>query len=182
MIAQPTLNTQRLILRPFVLEDAVDIQKLLGEFEVASPLLSVPHPYEDGMAEKWILHQREEYETGKNVIFAITHRENHYLIGCIGLEDIKKTHENAETGYWLGKQYWGQSYCTEAACAVLRFGFENLSLHRVYARHMTRNPASGRVMQKIGMTHEGHLREDKKRWDIFEDFEIYGILKDEFRP
>jgi len=90
MTAQSALTTERLVLRPFTLSDTADIQRLLGEFDVTSPLLSVPHPYEDGTAEKWILHQREEYDAGISVIFAITHRVNHYLIGCIGLEEINK--------------------------------------------------------------------------------------------
>jgi [ribosomal protein S5]-alanine N-acetyltransferase len=84
-------------------------------------------------------------------------------------------------GYWIGKQYWGHGYCTEAAGAVVKYGFDVLRLNRLYAIHFTRNPASGRVMQKISMKHEGHLRQDQKRWGKFEDLEIYGILKSEFK-
>ena len=84
----------------------------------------------------------------------------------------------AELGYWIGKPYWGQGYCTEAARATLDFGFEQLGLNRIFAHHFARNPASGRVMQKIGMTREGRLRQHVKKWDAFEDLELYGILKD----
>jgi ribosomal-protein-alanine N-acetyltransferase len=63
---------------------------------------------------------------------------------------------------------------------VLRYGFEILGLNRIYATHFSRNPASGRVMQKIGMKHEGHLRQDGKKWDNYEDFETYAILRSEY--
>jgi [ribosomal protein S5]-alanine N-acetyltransferase len=83
----------------------------------------------------------------------------------------------AELGYWIGKPYWGHGYCTEAAQAVLRYAFSDLAPVRVHASHFTRNPASGRVMQKIGMRHEGCRRQHVKKWDKTEDLEVYGILK-----
>jgi RimJ/RimL family protein N-acetyltransferase len=63
---------------------------------------------------------------------------------------------------------------------MLSFGFNDLELHRIIARHLSRNPASGRVMQKIGMRHEGHLREHVVKWGVFEDIDIYGILGTEY--
>jgi RimJ/RimL family protein N-acetyltransferase len=115
-----------------------------------------------------------------SVQFAITHREKGFLIGGIGLNNINKEHENAELGYWIGKPYWGKGYCTEAARTVLKYGFEVMRLNRIHANHYTRNPASGRVMQKIGMKHEGHLRQHVKKWGKFEDSEVYGILRSEY--
>ncbi len=176
---QPTLITQRLILRPYTLSDAKELQRLIGERVVANTLLNVPHPYEDGVAEEWISKHPKEFEEEKAVQFAITHREKGYLIGGVGLR-LDKIHENAEMGYWIGNPYWKNGYCTEAAGAVMKYGFEVLGLNRIIARHMTRNPSSGKVMQKIGMKHEGHLRQDKKRWGKFEDLEIYGILKSDY--
>ena len=79
-----------------------------------------------------------------------------------------------------GRLYWEQGYCTEAAEAVLRYGFEVLGLNRIESRHFKRNPASGRVMQKIDMKHEGLLRQAYKKWGKYEDWEIYAILKDEY--
>jgi len=64
----------------------------------------------------------------------------------------------------------------------VRFAFESLDLHRVMGHHLTRNPASGRVMQKIGMTHEGTLRKHVYKLDVFEDVECYGMLREEFPP
>ena len=175
---QQALETQRLHLRPFSLTDVPIIQKLAGDEAIAATTLNIPHPYEDGMAEEWIGSHQERFEKGEAIIFAITLRDEKTLIGAIGLE-INQPHERAELGYWIGKPYWNKGYCTEAAKEVVRFGFVTYKMHRIYATHFSRNKASGRVMEKIGMQHEGRLRRHVKKWGRFEDLEIYGILLEE---
>jgi len=179
MSQQPTINTKRLRLKPHTGDDAPELQRLIGDRDIASTTTNIPHPYEDGMAEQWIQRRRERFKMGESVQFAIVHREQDFLIGGIGLV-IDKQNERAELGYWIGEPYWNQGFCTEAGRAILRYGFEILGLNRIHARCMTRNPASGRVMQKIGMKYEGCLRQDVKKWGKFEDMEIYGVLKDEY--
>ena len=178
MQERPTLETVRLVLRPFTVADAPDVQRLAGEREVASTTLNIPHPYEAGMAEQWINTHHEVYESGEGVNFALVRRADHALIGAIGLR-LQPPQARAELGYWIGIPFWRQGYCTEAAQAVVRYGFEVLSLHRIYATHMTRNPASGRVMQKLGMTYEGCARQHVQKWGVFEDLAMYGILRSE---
>jgi len=178
MQERPTLETVRLVLRPFTVADAPDVQRLAGEREVASTTLNIPHPYEAGMAEQWINTHHEVYERGEGVNFALVRRADHTLIGAIGLR-LQPPHARAELGYWLGVPFWRQGYCTEAAQAVVRYGFEVLRLHRIYATHVTRNPASGRVMQKLGMTYEGCARQHVQKWGVFEDLAMYGILRSE---
>ncbi|MFH1067565.1 MAG: GNAT family N-acetyltransferase [bacterium] len=178
MNPQPTLHTSRLILRPFQLEDAPMVQKLAGDKDVASTTLTIPHPYEDGMAEKWIKTRTIDYEKGERITFAITHKSS--LIGAINLRNDEHIHQCAEIGYWIGKPYWKNGFCTEAALALLCYGFQELGLNRIYATHFVRNPASGRVMQKIGMKKEGVLRQSVQKWGVFEDQVLYGILKSEF--
>jgi len=174
----PTLHTERLILRPFTLGDADDVQRLAGDPAVASTTLNIPHPYEDGLAEEWISTHQEKSDLGIGATFAVTLRDGGTLIGCIGLI-INQRHDRGTLGYWIGKPWWNTGYCTEAARAALRYGFEELGLNRVVATHVARNPASGRVMQKIGMTHEGCLRQHVKKGKGFEDLEYYAILKGE---
>ena len=94
----------------------------------------------------------------------------------MGLE-ISEQDQHAELGYWVGRTYWGQGICTEAAAAVVKFAFEDLALHKVHAHHMTRNPASGRVLQKVGMLQEGVLRSHVRKKGVFEDIAFYGILR-----
>lgn len=155
--------------------DAPQVQLLVGEFAVADTTLNIPHPYEDGMAESWISAHAENYESGKIATFAITLKEDGTLIGAIGLV-ISPRFQRAELGYWMGTPYWNQGFCTEAARAIVDFGFSVLKLHKICAHHLTRNPASGRVMQKIGMSREGTLREHTIKWGRFEDLDAYGLI------
>lgn len=171
----PCLETDRLRLRPFTLADAPEVQRLAGDQEVASTTLAIPHPYEDGMAEGWIAAQAEDMAAGRSAHFAITLASDGRLIGAISLL-ISKMHEKAELGYWVGKPLWGQGFCTEAGHAVVAYGFETLKLHLITSRHLTRNPASGRVMQKLGMTWVGRERQAVKKWGVFEDLEVYSLL------
>ena len=94
---------------------------------------------------------------------------------------LRREHNRAELGYWIGVPYWNHGYATEAASTVLRYAFETMDLHRVYAFHFTTNPASGRVLEKIGMTHEGTRRGHTLKWGEYLDNEAYGILRDEWR-
>ena len=149
MPEQPTLETPRLILRPFALSDAPDIQRLAGAREVASTTLNIPHPYEDGVAKAWIATHQERFDAGEEVTWAVTLREGGALVGGIGLR-LEPAHERAEMGYWIAVPCWNRGYCTEAARAVLRYGFEERGVHRIGATHLARNPASGRVMHAMG--------------------------------
>ena len=178
-VTSPTMETSRLMLRFFDVTDAPDVQRLAGAREVADTTLSIPHPYEDGMAEQWIASHKAEHEAGTSVVFAIVLRDGLQLIGAIGLT-IDRSADKGELGYWIGKPYWGRGFCTEAATAVLDYGFSTLGLNRIGARHFARNPASGRVMEKIGMLKEGTARQDKIKWGKYEDLVYYGILRDDW--
>lgn len=173
---RPTLHTERLLLRPFAHADAPQVYRLAGDYAVADTTLNIPYPYEPGMAEQWIAQQKEGFKAGALINFAILRKADNQLLGCIGLK-INQRHNHAELGYWIGKEYWNQGYCTEAARAVIRYGFEDLYLQRIHAYHFSRNPASGRVMQKAGMTHEGCQHQHLKKWESFEDIELYGIVR-----
>jgi ribosomal-protein-alanine N-acetyltransferase len=181
MKTQPTLNTTRLILRPFSLEDGSRVMALAGEREIAMNTGTIPHPYEEGMAEEWISTHLELFEKGEAAIFAICLRETEELIGAIGIE-VNRDHDCGELGYWIGKPYWNQGYCTEAASAAVEYGFNALDLNRIGAIHFMRNPASGRVMQKIGMRFEGERRQAMKRWGEYVDIACYGLLRAEVKP
>jgi len=176
----PELQTDRLILREFAVEDAPNVQRLVGEWEVARALLSIPHPYEDAMAEEWIATLRPAYEAGERVTWAVTLREQGALVGSITLH-LHPPHDNAELGYWIGKPYWGCGYATEAAQETVRYGFEDLGLHRIQATHFGSNPASGKVMKKVGMSHEGLRPEHYKKGETYEDRVDYGLLAHDWR-
>ena len=176
---QPTLTTERLILRPFDATDAAAVQALAGDREIADTTLRIPHPYEDGMAEEWIADHRGQFEAGTLVVFAIELKSDGKLAGAISLT-VERGLLKAEMGYWVGRPFWNEGYCTEAARRIVEYGFDDLGLNRIAAQHLVRNPSSGRVMQKIGMRHEGTLKEATIKWDRFEDLELYSLLRREW--
>jgi RimJ/RimL family protein N-acetyltransferase len=137
----------------------------------------IPCPYTLDCAEDFI-STLQESET--DIVWGIVLKASKMLIGAIGLI-VDPQDENAELGYWIGQESWGNGYCTEAAKAVIDFAFEELGLNRVHAHHFLKNPASGEVMKKIGMLYEGRLRQHIKKDGEFIDLELYGILSDDWR-
>jgi RimJ/RimL family protein N-acetyltransferase len=180
MTAPQELHTPRLVLRSLQREDAPAIARLAGAREVASTTLRIPHPYAEADALQFLTNAGKDFQEGRSVVFAITIAPNQDLCGTIGLH-IAPEHRHAELGYWIGVPFWGKGYTTEAAGAVLSFGFETLGLHRIYAHYFGGNVASQRVLQKIGMRREGRFRQHIRKWNEFIDIENYAILAEEFR-
>lgn len=178
-MTQPTIPTARLVLRPFEPADAPTVQDLAGERDIADTTLNIPHPYEDGMAEAWIATHEAGFKDGTLVAFAIALLETGQLVGAIGLH-VERRFNQAELGYWIGKPFWNRGYATEAAIAIIRYGFSSLDLNRIASRHFSRNPASGRVMQKAGMRHEGTARQSVIKWEKYEDLQLYAILREDW--
>jgi len=176
MTIRPTLETVRLRLRPYSESDIPELLPLIGTREVAATTLRIPHPYSERDARAFFAMAEEP---GK-LWLAATLRSDGRQIGGIGLR-IDEPHQHAELGYWLGVPYWGQGYATESAREMLRYGFEDLGLHRIFASHFKHNPASGRILRKLGMKYEGCQREHLLKWDQFVDSELYGILRSEWQ-
>ena len=85
--------------------------------------------------------------------------------------------DQAEFGYWIGKEFWSRGYATEAAAAAIDYAFRSLGVNRVEALHFIGNSASGRVMEKCGMRHEGTLRQARKKWGEYVDVKVYAIVR-----
>ncbi len=177
----PTLKTDRLLLRGLTAQDVPEIQLLAGDREIADTTLTIPHPFEVEMAEKYVEGKISLYESGKGVCFGVILPSGDNLVGVVSLKKIDPIHRNAELGYWIGKEYWNNGYATEAAVAVVNYGFGGLNLQRMYAHCLSRNPSSRKVLSKLGMTHEGKLRQHILKWNEFEDIDLYGILRSEHR-
>ena len=175
-----TINTARLLLRPFAASDAERVAELAGAFEIADTTISIPHPYPPALAVDWIAQHEQEPHRSRAVTLAVTEAVSG-LVGCVELRDIDAEHAQAELGFWIGKPFWGRGYATEACAALLRFGYASLELNRVYAHHMVRNPASGRVLAKLGMHNEGLLRQRVRKWGRFENVMVYAALRDDYR-
>lgn len=176
---RPTLETPRLILRPFVLDDAFEVQRLCSDFAIADTTAVIPHPYPDGLAEQWIATHADAFARREHVVLAVTVKDNGELIGSIGLV-INQPNNRAELGYWISKSHWNRGYATEAGKRLVQYGFNELKLGRIDSHCFARNPASGRVLEKIGLQREGLLRSHFVKWDRREDLIMYGILPNEF--
>jgi [ribosomal protein S5]-alanine N-acetyltransferase len=171
------LMTERLLLRKFDLDDIEGVTALAGAYEIADTTLRIPHPYTEMHAKEWIEQQYMWLNQNLSVTWAITIKASGELIGAIGLMNFNEPFAHAEMGYWIGKPFWGKGYATEAGQAIIKYGFDILGLNRIHAHHFSRNTSSGKVLLKIGMQHEGTFRQHIKKWDKFEDIELYGILK-----
>lgn len=179
MSATPTIRTARLVLGTFEPDDAPELQRLAGAREIADTTVAIPHPYALDHALAWISNQSRESVRGRATNFAVRLLPGSPLVGCASLRDIDPEHSQAELGFWIGREWWGQGYASEAAAAVIRFGFETLGLNRIYAHHMARNPAAGRVLLHVGMQREGLLRERVRKWGVYEDVVVYAILRED---
>jgi RimJ/RimL family protein N-acetyltransferase len=155
------------------------LQRLAGAREIADTTVSIPHPYDLDHALAWIGQQRREAVRGRATNFAIRLLADGPLIGSVGLRDIDPEHLQAELGFWIGREWWGQGYAREAAAAMIEFGFDTLGLNRICAHHMVRNPAAGKVLQAAGMRQEGMLRQRVRKWGVYEDVVLYAILRDD---
>lgn len=172
----PWIETPRLRLRPFAPADAPDVRRLAGVREVAGTTARIPHPYPEGAAEAWIATHAAEWAARRQLVLAITPQATGELAGAVGLL-LRPEHASAELGYWLGVPYWGHGFATEAARALVDFGFRRLELHRVEAHHFARNRASGRVLLKAGLHREGASPEAFRKDGRFEDVVFYGLLR-----
>jgi ribosomal-protein-alanine N-acetyltransferase len=176
----PELLTRRLQLRLPQQEDASEITGLAGDPEISANTLEIPYPYNERMARDWISEVDQKRDQRSELVFIITNRTSGEIIGAIGLMSLDREHSRAKIGYWIGRPFWNRGYATEAVCAILDYGFRVLGLHRIYAYYLTRNRASGRVMDKCGMRYEGVLRQHVQKNGNFEDIAVHGILREEY--
>jgi RimJ/RimL family protein N-acetyltransferase len=172
------LETDRLVLKPVLEDDADFIYQNVKENEIARWLISVPHPYPTDGAIKYIRESTELMKKGLSYELAIRLKSTDELIGIMAILKVDKKNKNAELGYWITKGYWNSGFATEAGNKVLEFGFNALNLERMYAKFVPENNASKRVMEKIGMEYEGKLRHEVLKENKFIDMIYYGIIKE----
>ena len=142
------LETERLLLRPFRMADAEEFARLSGDWAVASMTSDIPYPFSPAQAVGWLKPVRGEAR------FAIEF--NGQLIGGVGF--YRRPSGVAELGFWLGRPWWGHGFATEAGQAVVRHGFANRWLPAFSSAHFTDNPASARVLAKLGFEPIGRGR------------------------
>lgn len=179
MMEQPVLETERLILSPFVDGDAQRLSELAGDKAVSDTTLRLPYPYDVKEALEWIRSHGAIRARGLALFYAIMLKETGELIGSTGI-DLELPHGRAELGYWTGREFWSRGYATEASARLLDYSFTVLKLHKVTAHVFASNLASGRILEKLGMSREGLLRDHIKKSGVWEDIVEYGILEEEY--
>ncbi|WNB91665.1 GNAT family protein [Bacillus sp. NEB1478] len=175
----PILETERLILRKITFDDAEDMFYYGSNDEVTKHVTWHTHQSLSDTKEfiKFILNKYENKELSP---WGIELKENGMFIGTIDFVSWNPTHNSAEIGYVISHDYWGMGIMTEAATAVIKFGFENMDLIRIQARCFLENIGSERVMEKSGMSFEGIIRKGMFSKEKHHDLKMYSILKEEF--
>ena len=154
----PQITTERLLLRKIVIQDAEDMFSYAKLSEVTRYLTWYEHP-DLLYTKRYITFLQRKYHAGEFYDFAVVHRADRKMIGTCGFTRIDTVNNAAEIGYVLSPAYHHMGIATEAAGAVMKFGFETLSLHRIEAKFMEGNDASRAVMERLGMTFEGFERD-----------------------
>lgn len=167
-------QTERLILRRLQLSDAAVVQQLCDNEHIYNTTLYIPSPYTYADALQWISRSNELFNAQIVFTFALTLHDGTF-IGTISLSH-NAAFKHGELAYWIGQPFWNNGYATEAAHAIVRFAFDELSLHKVYARYFASNPASGKILEKIGMTQEGILRDHVMKNGRYEHLVCCGML------
>ncbi|MCD5322342.1 MULTISPECIES: GNAT family N-acetyltransferase [Pontibacillus] len=172
----PTLETERLILRPLTHGDKEDLFEYASRDEVSRFVPWSTHESIEDTDE--FLHFILSSERGERLSpWAMIEKDSGKMIGTIDYVSWRESHRNGEIGYALSSDYWGKGYTTEAAKRVVQFGFEEMNLHKVTAQVLVENLQSQRVLQKIGMKLEGVLQEHMYMKGAFRDMALYGIVK-----
>ena len=156
-MAECRLETGRLLLRPPEEADIPMLLPLIGDFEVARNLSRVPYPYTQVHAEEFVQLAAQQRQQGSDYHFMITLKSDGTLLGGCGLHGNE---DAIEFGYWLGKRFWGNGFATEAARALVDFAFRTLNAACLVAGWFHDNPASGRVLDKLGCTPSGVEQRD----------------------
>jgi [ribosomal protein S5]-alanine N-acetyltransferase len=179
--APPMIRTARLLLRGMRPSDAVAVAEGSGDQRVAQFLTDVPTPYPLELATQWIMRRIERGASGRGPTLAITLADDGpygIALGTVALR-IHPRDQRAELGYWLRFDAWNQGYASEATRAITRWGFAN-GLGKIYARVMSNNQASVRVLQKLGMQQEGYLRSHLRKGKALMDVVEYAVLRQDW--
>ena len=174
----PELRTQRLLLRMIRRSDAPEMYRYTRDERVTRYVLWEPHR---SILDTYdvIRDLRRQYRHGWPSSLAIALAENDLIIGTIGWMWLNVENRAAEIGYSLNPAYWNQGYMTEALRAVIDYSFKTLKLHRLEAQHDIRNPASGRVMEKVGMLREGELKDRVRNKGRYCTVALYAAINPE---
>jgi ribosomal-protein-alanine N-acetyltransferase len=174
------LTTPRLTLREYSEEDFTGIHAYACDPETLRFMTWGPNTPEETRAFIQLAINQQAESPRLNYHFVVALRDTGEIIGGCGIHIHRPEYKTAEIGYCFNKGYWGRGFATETAAALLKFGFEELSLHRIVATCDPRNIGSARVMEKNNMRREGYFREHIWQKGKWRDSYLYAILEREW--
>jgi len=149
---EPRIETRRLSLRLPEMRDAPDLSRYAGDYDIAKMTSRIPSPYPVLAAETWVLQTRAAWAPGRNISLTVEHEGD--LAGGGGI--FKRGPEaDWEIGYWLAKPFWGRGFGTELGAGLMQYARKQLGADRIVAGHFQDNPASGRILEKLGFVYTG---------------------------
>jgi RimJ/RimL family protein N-acetyltransferase len=164
------------MLRSPACDDAATLARLGSDRRIADSMISLPHPFTPADAAQWV-----ESVTGADDRRGFCIVDGAEVAGVAELRDIDRVHRQAEVSFWIGVSAWGKGLASRALGAVVEEAFGDAAINRLYAYHMVRNPASGRVMAKAKFQLEGTLRQRVYKNGVFEDVHLWGLLRGDRR-
>ncbi|WP_338730040.1 GNAT family protein [Haladaptatus sp. DJG-WS-42] len=177
MSRTPYLQTERLELKPVTHDDEQFLNTHLNHPKIREHISSFRTPYSEMEQQDSF----EEFHTGENVVSLVIW-DGDERVGHIGLMPFHDRNKLGNLGYWIAPDHWGAGYATEAAEAIIGFGFDELGLHRIDAWIEAPNEGSRRVVEKLGFTHEGTKREAEFTGSEWVNQVLYGLLASEWKP
>ncbi|MFC2090977.1 GNAT family N-acetyltransferase [Bacteroidota bacterium] len=160
-------------LRLILPADEEQLIRIANNKAVADGMTTLPIPFTTIDAQELI----QRAASCDEVVRGIIDERSKKVCGVIIMRDFEKHHEQAELSIWIGEAYWGRGLGTAAIQEMVKTGFTELGLNRIYAYCMVRNVGSQRILEKSGFIREGLLRERVIKNGIYEDVYIYGILR-----
>lgn len=175
----PELITTNLKLRKVSTSDIPSLVKYCNNKSISDQIINIPYPYGEEDAVARINFVLQGFKNLERYVFAISLKGNQELIGEIGLH-LDKVNNSAQFGYWIAEPFWGKGIATEATSAILKFGFTELNLNKIYATHYPDNKASGKVMLNNKMIKEAELKDHYKIDDNYRSVIQYRLTKKEY--
>ncbi len=152
------------------------LTRLLNEPSIARWSLHMPFPYRRNDARMWIRRTRVNRRAGRSLGLTIVRRSDGQVLGGVGLHHLERGSYSGEVGYWVGREFRGHGYATEAVRVLVRTAFRDLGLHRVEARVFTANARSRRVAARSGFRYEGRLRDEVWKSGRWRSVLLYSCL------
>lgn len=177
-VASVRIETERLIMREHISEDANAILEIFGDIEVMrffgmKPILSL------NAAKKMIDYFKKNSEENGLNRWAIVLKDDHAVVGSIFYTNIEKPYFRAEIGYLLGRDHWGKGIMTEALKKIIHYGFEQMNLNKIQALISLDNKRSIDLVERLGFSKEGILKEHNFNYvnNKFDDIYAYALIK-----